>query len=149
MILVLKGVSVPSNVSDQPMSSEETLTGAENRAKNAKTEAPESDYWVGIEGGIEKIDGFLRAFAWVVVIDKKDYVSRSRTAEFTLPKKVADLIEEGYELGDADDIVFKRSNSKQEIGSVGILTHDVLTRTSFYEPAVILALIPFVNPDLY
>jgi non-canonical (house-cleaning) NTP pyrophosphatase len=35
------------------------------------------------------------------------------------------------------------------VGAVGILTGDVLTRTTYYEPAIILALIPFKNPELY
>lgn len=56
---------------------------------------------------------------------------------------------EGKELGEADDLVFGQTNSKQANGAVGILTDNVLTRTTFYEPAVILALIPFKNPELY
>ncbi|KAF5657523.1 phosphatase [Fusarium heterosporum] len=45
-----QGVSVDSNVSDQPFSDEETLTGATNRAQNAQKAKPEADFWVGIEG---------------------------------------------------------------------------------------------------
>jgi non-canonical (house-cleaning) NTP pyrophosphatase len=45
-------------------------------------------------------------------------------------------------------MVFGRSNSKQQNGSVGILTHDVIDRTAYYVHAVILALIPFVNLQL-
>ena len=56
---------------------------------------------------------------------------------------------QGLELGQADDIVFGRSNSKQANGAVGILTDDVIDRAQLYEPAVIFALIPFKNPDLY
>lgn len=143
------GISVPSSVSDQPMTDEETKKGAVNRAQNAKSENSDAEYYVGIEGGLEEDEGVLRAFAWIVVINKDGFVSKSRTADFILPDKVSELIKQGYELGDADDIVFKRSNSKQENGSVGILTHDVITRTSFYEQAVVLALVPFVNVDLY
>jgi non-canonical (house-cleaning) NTP pyrophosphatase len=40
------------------------------------------------------------------------------------------LVESGKELGDADDIVFGKSNSKQQNGAVGILTHDIITRTA-------------------
>jgi non-canonical (house-cleaning) NTP pyrophosphatase len=53
------------------------------------------------------------------------------------------------ELGEADDVYFGLSNSKQANGAVGLLTGNVLTRASFYEQAVIFALIPFKNPDLY
>jgi len=53
------------------------------------------------------------------------------------------------ELGHADDMVFKRDNSKQKNGAVGILTHDLIDRASYYEQALILALIPFINKDIY
>ena len=59
------------------------------------------------------------------------------------------LVREGKELGEADDIVFGKENSKQTYGAVGLLTGDVIDRTRFYEDAVVLALIPFRNPDLY
>jgi non-canonical (house-cleaning) NTP pyrophosphatase len=59
------------------------------------------------------------------------------------------LIEEGIELGEADDIVFGMTNSKQESGAVGLLSGDVITRTTYYEHAVVLALLPFKNQDLY
>lgn len=47
----ITGVSVPSGVSDQPMSDAETLEGAESRVKNARQLFPGFDYYVGIEGG--------------------------------------------------------------------------------------------------
>jgi inosine/xanthosine triphosphatase len=142
------GVSVPSGVSDQPMSDEETFQGAMNRAHGAADQMPEADYWVGIEGGLEVLDsGEMQGFAWIVV-HNHDRTGKSRTATFILPNEVTRLVREGKELGDADDIVFQRSNSKQANGSVGILTEDVMDRTDFYEHALILALIPFKNPSL-
>ena len=145
----VEGVKTDSGVSDQPMSDDETLRGATNRANNVSNLAIDADYWVGIEGGLEQINGEMEAFAWVVVKSKNGKLGRGRTGSFFLPKKVAELIKQGMELGDADDIVFGVTNSKQINGAVGILTRDVLTRTTYYEPAVILALIPFKNETLY
>lgn len=145
----IEGVSAPSGVPDQPMSEEETLEGAINRANNVSKLAPNADYWVGIEGGLEERNGGMEAFAWIVVKSKTGKIGKGRTGAFFLPKKIVQLIKQGKELGEADDIVFEMKNSKQANGAVGILTGDVLTRTSFYEPAVILALIPFKNPKLY
>ena len=45
--------------------------------------------------------------------------------------------------------MFNRSNSKQDVGAVGILTGNVIERVSLYEHAVILALVPFKNQALY
>ena len=50
----VEGLATSSGVSDQPVTNEETLTGAKNRASNAKEEIKEADFWVGIEGGIER-----------------------------------------------------------------------------------------------
>jgi inosine/xanthosine triphosphatase len=158
-----QGVSVPSGVSAQPFTSVETLQGAYNRAQNARALTPQADYWVGVEGGIEdapKTASFpnnpgtadksssMIAFAWVVVLSEQQ-AGKGRTGEFFLPPRVAELVHQGKELGEADDIVFGRANSKQDNGAVGLLTDNVIDRAAFYEQAVILALIPFRNPDLY
>lgn len=149
MVFKVRGVSAKSDVSDQPMSEEETLTGATNRANNVSVVEPRADFWVGIEGGLEKAGEEMEIFAWIVVKSKEGKFGKGKTGSFFLPKEVAKLISEGKELGEADDIVFGLKNSKQANGAVGILTGDALTRTTFYESAVILALIPFKNTKLY
>lgn len=140
--------SVPSNVEDQPMNNEATFQGALNRANNAKSSFADADFYVGVEGGIEKSGDEMAAFAWIVVVSEEK-IGKSRTGSFFLPRKVTELIEAGKELGEADDIVFGHSNSKQNEGAVGILTQKCITRTTLYEEAVVLALIPFKNPEIY
>ena len=142
------GVEAASEVSDQPMSDEETYLGALNRAKNARATHQEADFWVGIEGGISDNDGHMEAFAWIVILSRSSS-SRARTATFLLPEKVAELVRQGVELGDADDQVFGRTNSKQKDGAVGILTHGQINRENYYTHAVTLAMIPFLNSDLF
>ncbi len=141
-------VEVESGVQDQPLSDQATRQGAQNRAQKARTSFPAADYWVGVEGGCDTLDGEMIAFAWVVVFSKAGLGS-ARTAHFNLPHQVKALVEAGMELGDADDQVFGRENSKQKSGAVGLLTDDVITRKTLYEQAVILALVPFKQPDLY
>ena len=142
-----EGISVPSGVSDQPMTDTETLQGAFNRANNARTAHPDAHYWVGIEGGCEEKHGELWTFAWVVVLGAAS-VGKARTGAFMLPLEVANLVCSGIELGIADDQVFGRSNSKQTNGAVGLLTADLINRQQYYEHAVVLALVPFKNPNL-
>jgi inosine/xanthosine triphosphatase len=137
-----------SGVSAQPMTDKETLSGAINRVAGVFHQFPGADYWIGIEGGVEDMDGDLAAFAWVV-IKSGNRESRGRTGAFILPPMVARLVKEGKELGEADDIVFGRINSKRENGAIGILTNDVIDRAGLYEQAVILALVPFVHSRLY
>ncbi len=142
-----EGVSAPSGVNHQPMTDDETLQGALNRAQNARNLVGDADYWVGIEGGCDEMHGELVAFAWIVALSH-ERMGKARTGTFPLPAEVARLVRQGVELGEADDRVFKRFNSKQGNGAVGILTRDVIDRTGYYEHAVILALVPFKNPDL-
>jgi len=143
------GVSVPSGVPDQPMTDIETKQGAVNRVANAQMSIQDAAFWVGLEGGIEVIEDVMMAFAWMVVKHKNGQKGFSRTATFNLPPEIKKLVMSGMELGHADDIVFKKENSKQSNGAVGLLTNNILTRDSYYEHALILALIPFVNESHY
>lgn len=136
------------SISDQPMSDAETLQGATERAVNVRSGHPGADYWVGIEGGVQDCDDEMEAFAWVVVLDG-ERMGKGRSGAFILPPKVAELVRQGVELGEADDRVFSRNNSKQSNGAIGLLTDDAVDRVALYVPAVIFALIPFKNPELY
>lgn len=144
----IKTVSASSGVSDQPASNDETLRGALNRVENAIEQIKDADYWVGIEGGIEESGADMAAFAWVVV-RSENLLGKSCTGTFFLPREIADLVREGKELGEADDIVFGKTNSKQENGAIGLLTDNVVDRATLYEHAVVLALLPFKNVGLY
>ncbi len=148
MELEFLNASVPSHVEDQPMDNEATFKGALNRANNAKSAFADADFWVGVEGGIERAGDEMAAFAWIVILSAEKS-GKARTGSFFLPEKVRELIDAGKELGEADDIVFGHSNSKQTNGAVGILTQNCITRTTLYSEAVVLALIPFKNPEIY
>jgi inosine/xanthosine triphosphatase len=85
-IFQFEGVNISSDISDQPMSNNETLKGAINRSNNAKIECMDADYWIGIEGGVEKKGNEMQVFAWIY-IQSKEMVGKARTATFDLPKK--------------------------------------------------------------
>lgn len=145
---LFEGISVPSDVSEQPMTHAETQQGAMNRVKNAKAKYSEADFWVGIEGGVHIDDFGMQAFAWIV-IESKTKSSRAQTAVFYLPEAIADMVRSGIELGEADDRYFGRTNSKQKDGAIGILTRGVIDRKSYYEHAMVMALIPFLQKPNY
>jgi inosine/xanthosine triphosphatase len=146
----ISSVSVPSGVSDQPMTDEETYQGALNRLENAVHEIKIADFWVGIEGGLEKKNDELRAFAWVIIRSKEGKYGKGKSSTFFLPRKISDLIIiQGKELGQASDEVFNEHNSKQNQGVIGLLTNNLIDRTQYYTEPVIEALIPFIHPNLY
>ena len=142
------GVHVPSGVRAQPMDEKETLQGARNRVTRAIEQVTSADYWIGIEGGVQDIEGKMAAFAWIVASNGEKY-GEARTASLFLPLLVAELVRSGIELGVADDQVFGSINSKQKNGAIGLLTHNAITRKSLYVPAVIMAMIPFIRPEFY
>lgn len=153
--VVGEGFDVASGVSDQPMSDAETKQGAANRAKaafDAYTELHQAApmYALGLEGGVQLTGtNDLECFAWIAVFSGTKY-GYSRTASFVLPSQVRDLVvNEGMELGHADDKVFGLSNSKQKGGAVGHLSNGVIDRAMYYEHATVLAFIPFHWNEYY
>ena len=146
--LDLVPVEVESGVADQPCSDDETRRGARNRARNAREGCPDADFWVGLEGGIETIGDQVMAFAWMAVLGPGEREGEARTVTLPLPPAVKALVEQGLELGDANDRVFSTVNSKHQGGAFGLLTNGLYTREGVYTEALVVALLPFVN-DLY
>ncbi|MEL6115162.1 inosine/xanthosine triphosphatase [Photobacterium sp. SP02] len=142
--LQISGVAVESGVRAQPMCAEETLTGARNRVVHARELQPGADYYVSLEAGL---DG-CATFAWMV-IDNGNQRGESRSASLPLPPKALARLHDGEELGDVMDDMFQQQNVKQQGGAIAMLTEHKLSRSSVYQQALILALIPFMNPGLY
>lgn len=163
---------VKSGVSDQPIGMGETERGARNRAVAAMKKASATKAWaphfaVGLEGGLVTSSGLgsarengykkggapspgLDCVAVMAVLERSSgRISTGTSSSFTLPPLLTKLVRGGMELGDADDVVFSRTNSKQEDGTVGILTKGVIDRTAYYVHPLVLALVPFVNKELY
>lgn len=145
----MTGVDVSSGVKAQPDSEQECIEGAMNRAINARECYRDADFWVGIEAGIERQGNEMASFSWTIILSKDGMIGKATTGISFLPPIIARLIDEGKELGEAMDVVFHTQHSKQNNGAVGILTGDAITRQQVHESAVILALIPFKNPNLY
>ena|SRR3989338_1802877 len=143
----------------QPLTDRATYNAALLRLKLAHqwidaNKALECDFIVSIEGGVDSDqfadspDEDMMAFAWILVADRQLHkVGRARTGSFFLPQAVSSLVKLGKELGEADDIVFGCSQSKTKNGCVGLLTNDLITRTSYYANTIVLSLIPFLNPS--
>ena len=146
---VFETLSAEPGVSDQPMGQDETKKGAQNRAEYCVTERPGADFYVGLEGGLERIADEYWVSAWMCVIDTNGKYGFGRTSAFVLPERVRELIDAGEELGIATDIAFNETNSKHKGGAVSVLTNELITRKDFYRDAIIFALIPFRKPDLY
>jgi inosine/xanthosine triphosphatase len=145
----IEGLSVMSGVNAQPIGNDETYQGACNRVEAIELSNPDADYWIGLEGGVEIDNEEIAATAWIVIKSRDGQFGKGKAGMFILPPAVSKHIHEGKELGVATDIVFSKTNSKQAGGTIAELTNGLITRTSYYEEAVVCALIPFKNPELY
>lgn len=139
------GVEVSSGVDEQPRSEEETIRGAENRAKNCIGEA---DYGVGLEGGVCEINGEMFECAWTCVVDKFGNTGLGGGLYFELPKKVAERIKKGEELGPIMEEIMK-FDVKRTSGAIGVFTKGQLDRKQAYVQIVLSALIKFVSPEWF
>lgn len=145
---VIEACDVASGVSEQPMSNGESIRGARNRATRAR-EAGNAAYGVGIESGLEQIEGVWFSTGWVVIVDTEGREGISSSMLRPVPLPSVELVLQGMELGLANDRVFGTTNSKQATGLIGLLTNDVLTREGVFRDAVIAALARFLHPDLF
>lgn len=141
---ITTGIKANSGVRDQPLTNAETLLGANNRITDCRQRYPKADYIVGLEAGLD--DNFT--FAWMV-IEHQGKISTARSASLPLPPLALTKIAQGMELGDVMDEMFDQQNIKQKGGAIAMLTNHLLSRSSVYQQALILALIPFLNPELY
>lgn len=139
----VSGFKTESGVAAQPMSSAETLLGADNRLRNLKQQQ-QADFYVAIEAGLD--DGMT--FAWIR-ISNAQHEGRARSASLQLPPVAVQRLAQGEELGDVMDDLFGTQNIKQAGGAIGLLTQHKLSRSSVYQQALILALIPFLTPEWF
>ncbi len=128
-------LDVPSNVSEQPRSDEETRQGAINRAVNSLNETG-ADFNFGLEGGVRIIDGLMYCCNWGALALKDGKVITAAGALFILPEKVANEIRAGKELGPVMDIYTNEKGIRHNKGAVGVFTADLIDRTEMFEHIV-------------
>ena len=138
-------VDVDSGAGAQPDSDDATRRGARTRAERAREQVPEADFWVGLEGGVERLGERLVAFAWMAILGPGGGLGEARSTTLPLPPAVRALVDAGLELGAANDRVFSTLNSKQGGGAFGLLTDGLYTREGVYHETLVMALVPFVN----
>lgn len=83
------------------------------------------------------------------MLDAQGRVGKARTAGYFLAEETSRLVlEQGMELGKAEDLVWGVEGTRVKGGSVGLLTGGVVTRESYYAQAVVLALVRWRNAGL-
>jgi len=139
-----------SEVSEQPMSLDETIKGAINRAKNC---FDESSLSFGIESGLMKVPntktGFMDFTACAIFDGKQIHLGLSSAFEY--PLKITKLLLEGFDASEAYKKLGLTEHEKiGEVGGIiGDLTKGRIKRKDYTKHAIQMALIHLENPDLY
>jgi|GEM_PF-3868270 len=111
---------------------ENIYLGTKNRVESLNLNNPDGDFWCAIEGGcFVGSSGQIETVARAYITNKIGIIGEGATAGCLVPKEIASLINQGWELGPAEDHI-----------PVPLL------RDELYTHAIICALIPFINQTL-
>ncbi|MBI4441268.1 inosine/xanthosine triphosphatase [Candidatus Woesearchaeota archaeon] len=146
----IMGIAVPSGVAAQPMTEQETMDGAMNRARAAYR----TDYSFGVESGLKMVPygrtGYMNFVTCAAFDGREFYLGQS--SAFELPIEVINLVlRDGIESGIAFHTLglTASANLKHEEGTIGILTNGRITRKEYLKEAIRNALILIENKPLY
>lgn len=144
-------VAAKSEVSDQPLSDNEAILGALNRAKEAFASVDGADLGIGLEGTVSSNDFGMFLLGWVVIIDATGKTGIGSSGAVMLPPKMQAHIQAGGELGPyVQTLMADEANEiRHSQGTNGILTDGLYTRVDEFVDATLTALAPFVRRDLY
>jgi inosine/xanthosine triphosphatase len=145
-------VDVPSGVRHTPLSRQETMAGARQRARELLRMARERqepwEYFVGLEGGLDIVEHGGKRWVflenWAYVCDREGRESFGQSGAIPLPDAlVTRVVEEGVELAQAIDEFSGERGVRDAQGAWGVLTGNRVTRQDAFRVAVINALAPF------
>jgi inosine/xanthosine triphosphatase len=153
--IVFESMSVESGVSATPLSVDELMTGAQQRARAAfaktqeRSKETEIIYSVGVEGGVCIFHGHTFLQSWACIYNGEQ-VRFGSSGSIEIPSALSDAVVRGRaDLGDVIDSFAEQHNVRSNQGTWGILTNDLITREDSFELAAINALVPFLNTRVY
>lgn len=154
----IAAVEVSSGVRHTPLSREEIMEGARQRAEALVRMAREKnepwEYFVGLEGGLDVVrtSGARWVFLenWAYITDGGDRGSFGQSGAVLVPEPLAKrAVDDGVELSEAIDAFAGGRGIRDAQGAWGVLTRNMITRQDAFRVAVINAFAPFFNRAVY
>ncbi len=146
-------VPVKTSVGEQPIGLRSVIRGAVERASQA-VRCREVELGVGVEAGLIKapatITGYLDVQACAIV-DSEGLVSIGMGPGFEFPPEAVNAVLSG-ESRELEEPMVRLSGIEgigDKMGAIGWLTKGLISRVDITEVAVIMALVPRLNRDLY
>ena len=156
----LFNISANSEVSNQPIGFDEIIQGAVNRATQAlkflknKKINESLLLGIGLESGLVEIpqaNSKYMDFQYCAIIDENKYITLGSGNAFEHPKSVIDevLTKENAEVGFIIGRLANNMDLKNTGGAISFLSKNIISRTDILANAVICALLPRINEELY
>ena len=141
--LELVCTDVDSGVSNTPDTDDEGIKGCIQRIEEGKKHIPDGDLYIGLEGIVTKNNygTFISGWCCIEDVKTKRYAYGS-SAKVQLPPFIADTVTTFKELSELvknnydSDLV----QEMDAIGSNGVITNRLYTRTDEFEDAILCAL---------
>lgn len=119
-----------------------------NLKKYAKENNIKADYFIASEAGISNLLGEWIDINAAVIEDNNGIQSVGISQGFQIPDKYIDEIRE-TELGKVMDKIFEGQELAKGKGGISYLTKDEVSRIDLTRNAFIMALIKYINGDLW
>src|SRR5258705_3252246 len=149
--------SVTTNIPAMPLNDWQLMQGARERAlavrDTLRSRRIDADIYVGLEGGFHSISiegewhTFLRGWAYATDGERGGF---GAAPSISVPPDIVKSVVEGRrELGEVIDQVTGGRDIRSRQGAWGVLSRDLVTRSMSFELALIAALAPFYNAEMY
>jgi len=127
----IQPMDVPSGVSDQPFSDEETIKGAVQRAENCLNNQ-EVEIAIGLEGGVTETEFGLCVCNWGALVERQKSSIIAGGARIILPDEIAVRLRAGEELGPVMDDYANKKNVRKKEGAIGVFTNGQVSREEMF-----------------
>ncbi|MGV3465638.1 MAG: DUF84 family protein [Heyndrickxia sp.] len=131
MEVEIQPMDVPSGVSEQPFSDEETIKGAVQRAENCLNNQ-EVKIAIGLEGGVTESEFGLCVCNWGALVEREKSPIIAGGARIILPNEISLRLREGEELGPVMDDYANKKNVRKKEGAIGVFTNGQVTREEMF-----------------
>jgi len=146
----IKGFRVRTSVSDQPLDAE-ALRGAQERARAALQAWPKAQLGVGVEAGLVWVAEAQQHFdvQWCAVVDRAGRMTLGHGPGFTYPRGIVERVKGGRTVGEVVSEAAAVRDIGRKQGAVGFLSRGAIDRAELTRSAVLMAMLPRVQPELY
>jgi len=143
-------VDTTSSVQAQPLTLDETIQGALARAKLSLRLPEKVDFGVGVEAGLVAFENEHLNLQVAAIMDKRGRFTLGSSSGFMVPGLVVRQMQTGgVELDRFAKGLTDSEKVREEDGVVYHLTKGTISRLDMTEQCVDMALVPWLNRDIY